>query len=128
MMKRLTLAAYILGLSLLVAVGFLAERKLGAVPKPVYDVAFDLTKEKGEGILVLIDERTGKIVPDFQDSATPGTLIGNAVRAGKGKPDDFREVRISKDDYRAYTKIYTDMHDAYRKTLKAQEVTATTTP
>lgn len=48
---------------------------------------------------ILIDKRDNSVVDDFQGSPSPGTLMGNAIRAGLGVEADFNEVDITQEEY-----------------------------
>jgi len=49
---------------------------------------------------------TGEVIPDFQNRATPGTLIINAVRAGLGVAEEFEELEVTRDEFQVYVDAY----------------------
>ena len=50
--------------------------------------------------VVCFDKRTGKPFNDFQSLVKKdGTLTGNAVRAGKGNPEDFEEREVTREEF-----------------------------
>ena len=51
------------------------------------------------GFIVLKDKRTGKYVNDFQQHATPETLIDNAVKADIGSEDYFEVEEVDADKF-----------------------------
>ena len=52
-------------------------------------------------MLICKRKSNGELINDFQEKATPGTLISNAVRAGLGEEADFEEVDVTKAEYEA---------------------------
>ena len=64
-------------------------------------------------MIICIEKKTGKVIPDFQSSATAGTLIKNAVNAGLGKAEDFEEREVTKEEYKSEV-------DAFQLSMKPQ--------
>jgi len=72
------------------------------------------------GEVVCRDKRTGNYVNDFQTLVKKdGTLIGNAVRAGLGNPEDFEEIEVSREEF---WQIEKQINELFRSILlKEQE-------
>lgn len=60
-------------------------------------------------MLICINKKTGEVVPDFQSSATPGTLIKNAVNAGLGVAEDFEEQDVEKEVYQSHVDAFMEL-------------------